>query len=126
MVREDYVMRIIHEAVRTLLKLIFGIDEERSEEIAFESMDMEMLYRRLKELADTGKINEAENQLSDLLDGQDRESFKMAVLFYDYLNTFEEEKLENAGYSREEINQGLLTAARIYGYEGMAGALLEQ
>lgn len=126
MVKEDYMMRIIHEAVRTLIKLIFGIDEEKPEEVEFESMDMEISYRKLKELADAGKINEAENQLSDLLDGLDREYFKMAILSYDHLNTFEEEELENAGYSREEINEGLLTAARIYGYDGMVGALLEQ
>ncbi len=89
-------------------------------------MDLETTYRKLKLLAREGRIDEAENQLSDLLDGTDREAFKMAILFYDYVNTFEEEQLEEAGYSREEISEGILAAAKLYGYDGMVGALLEQ
>lgn len=126
MVKEDYIMRIIHEAVRTLLKLLFNIDEQKEDEIEFEDMELEKAYRRLKLLAKEGKINEAENLLSDLLDGTDREGFKLALLFYDHINTFEEEQLDAAGYSREEIDEGILSAAKLYGYEGMVGALLEQ
>lgn len=126
MVKEDYIMRIIHEAVRTLLKLLFHIDEEKEDEIEFESLEAETRYRRLKLLADEGQINEAENELSEFLDGENREAFQMAIMFYDYINTFEDEKLERAGYSREEINEGILTAAKLYGYDGMVGALLEQ
>lgn len=126
MVREDYIMRLIHESVRTLLKLLFNIDEVKEDEIEFESIELETIYRKLKLLAVNGNINEAENQLSELLDGENQESFKMAILFYDYINTFEDEKLEQAGYSREEIDEGILMAARIYGYDGMVGALLEK
>lgn len=126
MVKEDYIMRIIHEAVRTLLKLLFHIDEEKEDEIEFESLEAETRYRRLKLLADEGQINEAENELSEFLDGENREAFQMAIMFYDYINTFEDEKLERAGYSREEINEGILTVAKLYGYDGMVGALLEQ
>ncbi len=126
MVKEDYIMRIIHEAVRTLLKLLFNIDEEKEDEIEFEDIELEKAHRRLKLLAQEGKINEAENQLWELLDGSDREAFKLALLFYDYINTFEEEQLDAAGYSREEIDEGILAVAKNYGYEGMVGALLEQ
>lgn len=126
MIKEDYMMRIIHEVVRTLLKLLFGIDEEKEEEIQFASMETEAMYRRLKRLAKEGKINEAENMLSEVLDGEDREAFQMAILFYDDINTFTDGQLEQAGYSREEINEGILEAARLYGYGGMVKALLEQ
>ena len=112
--------------VRTLLKLLFGIDEKEEEEIQFASTETEVLYRRLKQLAAEGKINEAENRLSELLDGEDREAFQMGILFYDYINTFTDEQLEQAGYSREEIEEGILAAARLYGYDGMVRALLEQ
>lgn len=124
MIREDYIMRIIHEAVRTLLKLLFGIEEKKEEEIAFSDAVMEEKYRRLCGLAAQGKINEAENQLWEQLDGTDQEDFKMAILFYEYLNNLTDEQLEQADYSREEISQGLLAAAKQYGYDGMVGALL--
>ena len=126
MVKEDYIVRIIHEAVRTLLKLIFGIDEAKQEEITFSSAEAGEKYLRLKRLAEEGSINQAENLLTDWMDGQDRDFFQMALLFYDYLGTFEEERLEEAGYSREEITDGILAAAKLYGYDGMAEALLEQ
>lgn len=126
MVKEDYIMRIIHEAVRLLMKLIFGIDEVKQEEIELESQEAEEKYQRLKLLAKEGRINEAENLLSDWLDGQNLEYFQMALLFYDYINSFEEERLEKAGFSREEITEGILFAARMYGHDGMVGALLEQ
>ena len=32
MVENDYIMRLTHEMVRTWLKLLFGIDEEKEEE----------------------------------------------------------------------------------------------
>lgn len=126
MIKEDYIMRIIHEAVRMLLKLLFRIEEEREEEITLASVEMETHYRMLRQLAGEGRINEAENRLSEFLDGKNQEAFQMALLFYDYLNTFSDERLEQADYSREEIQEGILEAARIYGYDGMVTALLEK
>lgn len=126
MIKEDYIMRIIHEAVRMLLKLLFQIEEEREEEITFASIEMETHYRRLRQLAGEGRINEAENRLFELLDGENQEAFQAALLFYDYLNTFSDEKLEQADYSREEIQEGVLEAAKCYGYDGMMAALLEK
>ncbi|MCI9150341.1 MAG: hypothetical protein HFI42_07530 [Lachnospiraceae bacterium] len=124
MIREDYIMRIIHEAVRTLLKLLFGIEEEKEEEIVLSDAVTAEKYKRLCQLASQGQINQAENQLWEQLDGADQEDFKMAILFYEYLNQMTDEQLEQGDYSREEISQGLLAAARQYGYDGMVGALL--
>lgn len=126
MVKEDYIMRLIHEVVRTLLKLLFQIDEEKEEEFEFADTETEAMYRRLKRMAREGQINEAENRLSEVMDREQKDGFAMAILFYDYLNTFEEEELEQAGFSREEIQEGILAAARLYGYDGMVSALLEQ
>lgn len=140
MFKEDYIIRIIHEVVRTLLKLLFGIDNERTEEIVFADGRLQDFYQRLRQMAQQGKINQAENLLWEQLtggnpclpggrdpgqpEGGDMEELKMAVLFYDFLNTFTDEELEQADYSREEISQGLQAAAKQYGYEGMVRALL--
>ena len=32
MFEQDYIMRLIHEMVRTVMKLVFGLDEEEEEE----------------------------------------------------------------------------------------------
>lgn len=124
MVENDYVMRIIHEAVRMLLRLLFHVDEEKDEELRFASVELEMNYKRFKLLASEGKINEAENLLWETLDGVNQENFQAAILFYDYINTFTEEQLEQAEFSREEISEGILEAAKLYGYDGMVQAIL--
>ena len=57
--QKDYVMRIVHEWVRTLIKLIFNqdIDKDDDDGISLEVME---LYRKLLSMIDDGKINEAE------------------------------------------------------------------
>lgn len=125
MVENDYVMRIIHEMVRTLIKLIFGIDEVKEEELEFEAQESGDLFRRLREMAKDGKINEAENLLSDVLDEQETgslrlEYMKVALFFYDYLNGKSNEFLENCDYSREEIREGIRSTMIRYGYEELA------
>ena len=62
--QKDYIMRIIHEWIRTLIKLIFNKDIDRDEE---ESVPLEVMeqYRKLIAMIDDGEINEAENILLD-------------------------------------------------------------
>ena len=62
MVKQDYLMRLIHEMVRTIMKLIFNIDE-KTVDIEQELKETSDLYGRLLKLADEGKINEAEKLL---------------------------------------------------------------
>ena len=58
MVEQDYIMRIIHEVVRTFLKLVFHIDADKQEEIKFEDSQAEDVYGKLRTMADQGEINE--------------------------------------------------------------------
>ena len=67
MVKQDYLMRLIHEMVRTIMKLIFNIDE-KTVDIEQELKETSDLYGRLLKLADAGKINEAENLLYEQLE----------------------------------------------------------
>ena len=71
MVENDYIMRLTHEIVRTWLKLLFGIDEIKEEEVVFEHKDSGDLYRRLRVLVQDGKVNEAENLLYDYLESDE-------------------------------------------------------
>ena len=123
MVENDYVMRIIHEMVRTLLKLLFHIDEVKEEEVVFENKDSDDLYRRLRLMAKDGKINEAENLLCEHLDVREDpklENLKVALFFYDDLNGRSNEYLEKCGYSRAEIREGIRSVMIRYGYGELA------
>ena len=55
MVKQDYLMRLIHEMVRTIMKLIFNIDE-KTVDIEQELKETSDLYGRLLKLADAGKM----------------------------------------------------------------------
>lgn len=117
---KDYVMRIVHEWIRTLIKLIFNkdIDKEEDAEIPLEVMEQ---FRKLNAMIDDGEINEAENILLDGLREGDRTYFEMSLLFYEKLSGKTDEFLAEHDYSREEVVDGLKYVVNYYGY----GSLLE-
>ena len=57
---KDYVMRIVHEWIRTLIKLIFNKDIDKGDDVEIPLEVMEQ-FRKLKSMIDDGEINEAEN-----------------------------------------------------------------
>ena len=82
---KDYIMRIVHEWIRTLIKLIFNkdIDKDDKEPVSLEVIEQ---YKKLLSMIDDGEINEAENILIDGLKEGDRAYFEMALLFYEKLS----------------------------------------
>lgn len=118
--QDDYVMRTISDLVRAIARLVLGkndIDYELPEdEDRYTPMDR--VYRQLKDMADAGDINGAENYLSDQLDSQDIDRLEMALTFYMYLNQMKDDTLFEANYSREEIVDGINSVCVEYGISG--------
>lgn len=121
MFENDFIMRTIHDMVRMLLKLLFGIDP-KAEDYELEE-DAEDAYRNLKGLVREGRINDAENYLYDLIEDMQMEYLKVGILFYDGLNELDNKTLERMDYSREEISDGLKNLLEQYGYSGLADTL---
>lgn len=107
MVKEDYIMRLISEMVRAVLKLLFNIDTDSPSMELLEDTEEKETLVKLLDLAKSGKINYAENLLYSLPDSSDRERLKMKILFYSYVNKFDDDFLENNNYSRDEVKDGL-------------------
>ena len=124
MLQDDFIMRMIHEMVTTLLKLIFHIELGENEEQNFKDQETASNYLELLALIQAGEINEAENKLLDELDSDDMEHFKMALMFYYHLNEIDFNFLEEHNYSKTEITDGLRYVSSVYGYDSMAEALL--
>ena len=79
--QDDYVMRTISDLVRAIARLALGkndIDYELPED-EDKYTPMDRVYRQLKDMADAGDINGAENYLSDQLDPQDIDRLEMDV-----------------------------------------------
>lgn len=124
MFQNDYIMRMIREMVRTLIKLLCNIDTEKTEELKLEKESAEKL-QALKKLVDNGFIESAEDQLLEEINVDNKQDFLTAVLFYQYLNEQSDDMLTAANFSREEVAEGLKTVAKIYGYESVLNTFLE-
>lgn len=124
MFEQDYVMRLIKEMVRVILKLLFHVDTESPTAELLENKEEKETLENLLDLIDAGKINEAENRLSDLVDGADRGSLEIALLFYSYLNDKSDEFLNENDFSREEIKLGMERVADVFGLSSMVRVFL--
>ncbi len=124
MFEQDYVMRLIKEMVRVILKLLFHVDTESPTAELLENKEEKETLENLLDLIDAGKINEAENRLSDLVDGADRGSLEIALLFYSYLNDKSDEFLKENDFSREEIKLGMERVVDVFGLSGITKVFL--
>ncbi len=113
---KDYIMRLIHGIALVLARLLLGRQMENEGEIATildkqEKEQNDLLLR----MVDEGKINRAEERLFDLLENaswDDRHKAAVAICFYSHVNDKDDEFLEQADFTREEIMEGLEDAMR--------------
>ena len=124
MFEQDYVMRLIKEMVRAILKLLFHIDTESPTVELLENKEEKETLENLLDMIDNGKINEAENSLYDLTSATDVNSLKIALLFYSYLNDKTDDFLEANDFNRDEIKLGLENIADSLGLSSIAKMFL--
>lgn len=122
---KDYYMRIVHELVRMLIRLVFNKDIDRDGEEAVPLEVMEK-YKKLISMIDDGQINEAENLLLDGLEPDSRAYFELALMFYEKLNGKTDEFLEEHEYSREEVTDGIKYVVDFYGYGSLMDAFVDE
>ncbi len=115
MFEQDYIMRLIREIIRAVLKLLFNIDTQLPTVELLENKEEKEALESLLDMVDNGNINEAENYLYDLVSDRDIDSLKIALLFYSYLNDKSDEFLQINGFSREEIKLGIQNSANKFG-----------
>ena len=109
MYEQDYIMRLIREMIRTILKLIFHIDMKSLTEEMLEDLEGKPTLDVLRDMVDEGKIN-----------------LETALFFYSYLNEKPDEFLEENHFRRDEIQEGLLEVVSKYGLGSIADTFLEQ
>ena len=115
---KDYIMRLTHEIARMLIRLIFGRDIDKEDELPV-SVERLQQFKKLTAMIDDGQINEAENQLLDELDPDSQSYFEMALRFYEKLGCKGEEFLEEHGFTQDEVMDGLQYIVDYYGYGGL-------
>lgn len=124
MFEQDYVMRLIKEMVRAILKLLFQMDTQSPTAELLESEEEKQTLEDLLDMVDAGKINEAEDRLYDLIDVTDQKTLEVALLFYSYLNEQTDDYLEANDFSRGEIKMGLEYVTSQFGLSSIAKTFL--
>ncbi len=123
MFEQDYIMRLIKEMVRLILKILFNIDTDSpTAELLSETWEREYLENLLS-LVDNGNINEAENKIYELTSNKNMENLKIALLFYSYLNGKTDDFLEKNNFNRKEVEEGLKGVISKYGLENLTDFL---
>ena len=111
MFEQDYVMRLIKEMVRAILKLLFNIDTESPTVELLENKEEQETLENLLDMVDAGEIKEAENRLYDLTSNTD-------------VNSKTDDFLEVNNFSRDEIKLGLENVADSFGLSSIAKMFL--
>lgn len=123
--QQDYVMRLIKQMMQAIAKIIFKKTEE--EEIPEQLITTDGDGGNeidLFALADSGQINEAENLLYKHLDTSDMSQLRNAFAFYEHINDYQNDFLEEHNYSREEVLDGIKNISADFGVSGLIDALL--
>lgn len=120
---EDYYLRLVHEMVRTILKLLFNIDTADANKELEKSKEQKEKYDMLIALAKEGKINESENMLYEEGFIGNKDDLKIGILFYDYVVGLNDEFLEMHNYSKKEAYEGLEMLLKKNGYDDIENIL---
>ena len=124
---QDYMMRLIKQVIRALLGTLLNKKTTPAYEMPINDQQTsgDDFLSGLILLADAGSICDAENRLMDMLESGSEEAFLAALAFYDHINEYDDDFLEEHSFSREEIKDGVLLTARRMGSFPLAMALLE-
>lgn len=126
MFEQDYIIRLIKEMIRAILKLLFNVDTENPIENLLEDKESQNTLDKLLDMVDNGDINGAENQIYDITSDKNMANLEVALLFYSYLNDKDDEFLQKHDFYRDEIKSGVKELVSRYGLTGMAEVFLSE
>lgn len=119
MFEQDYIMRLIKEMIRAILKLLFNIDTEMPTTELIENDEEKTTLENLLNMIDEGSINEAENIIFDIATAGNKVNLEMILLFYSYLNDKSDDFLTENNFSRKELQDDLKYILSQYGLDSM-------
>lgn len=109
---------------RALINMLFHVDTDSPTEDLLDTQSAKEQYRELCRLADQGELNEAGNELYDLLEAEEKEALKIALLYYSYINDKDSAFLEAHDYDRDEIKSDLKDLVERCGIIGISDVFL--
>jgi hypothetical protein len=116
MYSQDWMMRQIEMMVHLVARIVFKKDVVAYQIGNHDQLSRtDYLYKDLQTLIDKGEIGKAEDLLFEHLDSRNQDYLLLAVDFYQKLNELDDDELEAADFSREEIASGLGEIMEMFG-----------
>lgn len=117
MLRNDFDLRLTNELIESYLRIAYGIQAGAFLDAEKGLIDENTVYPKLKAMVAEHQINEAEELLYEYANPVNPDILKVGLFFYYDLNRLEDDQLEQANFSREEVKEGLQELLRIYDQE---------
>ena len=114
--QQDWLMRQIEMMIAAIIQLLsekagkeYSLKDELKQERFTE------LKQKLTDLLNEGQLGEAENLLFYELEDGDESILAIAIDFYQKANTLSDKELDEQGFTRSELLEGLNDVAERYG-----------
>ena len=114
--QQDWLMRQIEMMIAAIIQLLsekagkeYSLKDELKQERFTE------LKQKLTDLLNEGQLGEAENLLFFELEDGDENILAIAIDFYHQANTLSDKELDEQGFTRSELLEGLSDVAERYG-----------
>ena len=119
--QDDRMSGNIQDIARLITRLLLKGDMPQYTLPAAEAeyTEADHLFKKIIGLADEGDINGAENELLMNMEDDDPDYLELALTFYLYLNDMDGDYLDDHGYSREEVLDGVKSLAEDWGVTGL-------
>ena len=115
--QQDWLMRQIEMMIAAVAQLLLGKDGKGYK--LYEELKSDELAQELKDLLTEGRLGEAEDllflRLDEMDDAADQSILAAAIDFYRQANQLSDQELENQGFTRSELLEGLNEVIERYG-----------
>ena len=120
-VQDNHMIRNIQDVGRLIAKLLLHEQQPNYKlpEKEADYTEADRLFKKVIGLADEGDINGAENELLMNMEDDNPDYLELALTFYLYLNDMDGDYLDDHGYSREEVLDGVKSLAEDWGVTGL-------
>lgn len=120
MLRDDYDCRSTNELIEAYFRVAYGIKPGQFYDVEQGLLQEDTVYPKIKKMILDKKINEAEELLFDSVNPEKKIILKSGLMFYYDLNQWSDEDLEEVGFSKEEVKEGVHELLAMYGQDGFA------
>lgn len=115
---KDWFMMQVEQMVEFVTRVVFGESYNEYQVEDYDNLTEEdKLFIGITALLNENKISEAEEYLFEKVDVENMKQFRVVLDFYQKLNNFSDEELEENNFSREMVFNGLKNISERFGIQ---------